>query len=75
MGRAKKVKKATAPLCSVSGHSWLKTTSSTVEICSRKDCRIVRQLIKGHWRFIRKVTGHTPISDVLETADLWGSIL
>jgi hypothetical protein len=58
--RVRSTKDSTANLCSVSDHDWMKTASDNLQVCSRSDCKIVRQKIRGHWRFVGKNTnkGH-----------------
>lgn len=72
----KKAKKASASLCEVNGHQWVNTPSDKAQRCSRSGCKIVRLLIRGHWKnftFARS-TSHQEVMGVLETQEqlsLW----
>lgn len=73
----RKPKKSDANLCSVVGHDWKKTSSDVVQICDRKSCCIVRQKIKGHWRYVRKVPTNVKNKKAyaVNTATLWNEVL
>jgi hypothetical protein len=72
----KKAKPASAKLCEVNGHQWQKTTSDKVQRCDRSSCKIVRMLIRGHWKHFQfaRSTGQKDILSVLkvqEQLSLW----
>lgn len=55
---ATRVKSAHATLCQVTGHDWQKTASDKVQVCTRKYCKEVKQLINGHWRYVTRLDSH-----------------
>jgi hypothetical protein len=68
--KGKRSRKASDPMCTVNGHQWIKTISDKVQACERKECRQMRQLIQGHWRFVGKKNDRTSEAQFLEQVEL-----
>lgn len=72
----KGVKGSKATLCEVMGHDWQPTTSDKVMVCGRGSCKLVKQLVKGHWKHLTKVVvkggAERIANEAVELASLWG---
>jgi hypothetical protein len=65
-----KVRSSKEPMCKINGHQWEKTVSDKVQVCSRKDCKQMQQLIQGHWHFVGRKSGKQGMTHFLEQAKL-----